>query len=329
MRWDDLELGDTPDRAIWSKPPASTKQKEQHEVPLSAPARQLLMEVRQRQTANRRAPARIRLLPAPDRRPRGEGQTRLAVDLQSRRHHQPAHSRSKTQLRQPGDQRRCVASLVGALLGHSNPSTTQRYAHMLTDLQRRTVENVGAVITAAAKGGPWTEPTRSSARHRSAGGVMNPTALRVKLNKGAGRNGTTLTPAECKFLLHHLPPLPRRRGPKPDPNLRLVTRALPSWSRPTKQRAIPSKPLWLRPWKSTASPAHVYACHARWGSDPPIAKMDPEERRTSSVRSLLDRNREANLQFLKDLKTLEHLEHLRAFPEFPESDSEFFDPAKK
>ena len=38
---------------------------------------------------------------------------------------------------------------------------------------------------------------------------MDPTALRVKLNKGAARNGTKLTPAECKLLLRCLP---RRRA---------------------------------------------------------------------------------------------------------------------
>ena len=41
MRWDDLNLGD----GIWSKPASSTKQKEDHTVPLSAPARQLLSEI--------------------------------------------------------------------------------------------------------------------------------------------------------------------------------------------------------------------------------------------------------------------------------------------
>lgn len=42
--------------------------------------------------------------------------------------------------------------LIGALLGHSNPSTTQRYAHMFDDPMRAATETVGAVI--AAVGAP-------------------------------------------------------------------------------------------------------------------------------------------------------------------------------
>jgi integrase len=41
--------------------------------------------------------------------------------------------------------------LIGALLGHSNPVTTSRYAHLFDDPQRQAVERVGAVIGAAGK----------------------------------------------------------------------------------------------------------------------------------------------------------------------------------
>jgi site-specific recombinase XerD len=37
--------------------------------------------------------------------------------------------------------------LIGSLLGHSNPSTTHRYAHLFDDQQRAAVERVGAIIT--------------------------------------------------------------------------------------------------------------------------------------------------------------------------------------
>src|SRR5215472_17621997 len=43
MRWADVVDG------VWSKPPSSTKQKEHHQVPLSAPAQQLLADIRKRQ----------------------------------------------------------------------------------------------------------------------------------------------------------------------------------------------------------------------------------------------------------------------------------------
>src|SRR5262249_36649508 len=45
MRWDDVKLG----TGIWSKLPSSTKQKEHHQVPLSAPVLQLLSEIDKRQ----------------------------------------------------------------------------------------------------------------------------------------------------------------------------------------------------------------------------------------------------------------------------------------
>jgi integrase len=41
--------------------------------------------------------------------------------------------------------------LIGALLGHSNPTTTHRYAHLFDDPQRAAVERVGAVIGAAGR----------------------------------------------------------------------------------------------------------------------------------------------------------------------------------
>jgi hypothetical protein len=42
--------------------------------------------------------------------------------------------------------------LIGALLGHSNPTTTARYAHLFDDPQRAAVEKVGALVGDAGKG---------------------------------------------------------------------------------------------------------------------------------------------------------------------------------
>jgi integrase len=54
--------------------------------------------------------------------------------------------------------------LIGALLGHSNPTTTHRYAHLFDDPQRAAVERVGAVIAAARK--PVEEPEQLPRRGR-------------------------------------------------------------------------------------------------------------------------------------------------------------------
>jgi site-specific recombinase XerD len=42
--------------------------------------------------------------------------------------------------------------LIGALLGHSTPVTTQRYSHLYDDPLRAAVERVGQVVTAAGRG---------------------------------------------------------------------------------------------------------------------------------------------------------------------------------
>jgi integrase len=44
--------------------------------------------------------------------------------------------------------------IIGKLLGHSQASTTQRYAHLAADPMRRAVETIGATIAAAMEGKP-------------------------------------------------------------------------------------------------------------------------------------------------------------------------------
>jgi hypothetical protein len=41
--------------------------------------------------------------------------------------------------------------LIGALLGHSNPATTHRYAHLFDDPQRAAVERVGKIIVGSSR----------------------------------------------------------------------------------------------------------------------------------------------------------------------------------
>lgn len=42
--------------------------------------------------------------------------------------------------------------IIGKLLGHSQPATTARYAHLDADPMRRAVETIGATISAALNG---------------------------------------------------------------------------------------------------------------------------------------------------------------------------------
>jgi integrase len=154
MRWADLDLT----AGIWSKPPSSTKQKEHHQVPLSAPVRQLLSEIRAAQSAKHRVLGTY-VFP-------GLGSSGHVVELKKAwrsvcraaaitglRIHDLRHSFA-SQLASGG----ASLPLIGALLGHSNPNTTARYAHLFDDPQRAAVERVGAVVINAGKEA-LTEPT--------------------------------------------------------------------------------------------------------------------------------------------------------------------------
>ena len=147
MRWADIDLA----AGRWSKPPSSTKQKEQHEVPLSEPVKKLLLEIKQQQTAKRQALLEF-VFP-------GSGSSGHVTELkkawrrilktagiQNLRIHDLRHNFA-SQLASSG----ASLPLIGALLGHANPSTTARYSHLLDSPQRAAVERVGAVIGAAGK----------------------------------------------------------------------------------------------------------------------------------------------------------------------------------
>jgi integrase len=119
MRWADLDLAE----GTWSKLPSSTKQKEHHQVPLSAPVRQLLSEIWNEQVRNRSRGEFV--FP-------GSGDTGHRVELKKNwaelcaaagitglRLHDLRHSFA-SHLASGG----ASLPLIGALLGHANPMTT-------------------------------------------------------------------------------------------------------------------------------------------------------------------------------------------------------------
>jgi integrase len=160
MRWADVDLT----TGTWSKPASSTKQNEPHEVPLSAPARQLLSEICERQAGKRHAVGEF-VFP-------GAGGSGHVVELK-RAWRRLAKAAGISNLRLH-DLRHSYASqaasggtsllMIGALLGHSNPATTHRYAHLFDDPLRAATERVGAAITAAGK--PAEKPVKLKRRGR-------------------------------------------------------------------------------------------------------------------------------------------------------------------
>jgi integrase len=148
MCWEDVEDG------TWSKPPSSTKQKEHHEIPLSAPALQLLSDIRKRQRprtpfvfpSHRTSGHRVELK-------KDWAQIIKAAGIEGLRIHDLRHSYA-SQLVSGG----ASLPLIGALLGHSNPLTTSRYSHLFSDPLKAATERVGAVIAAASAAGKPVKP---------------------------------------------------------------------------------------------------------------------------------------------------------------------------
>jgi integrase len=160
-RWGDIDLT----AGIWTKPGSATKQKSDHVAPLSGPARQLLSEIRAEQIANGRHGEWV--FPS-------DGSTGhvvelakawrvicKAADITGLRVHDLRHSFA-SQLASGG----ASLPLIGALLGHSNPATTARYAHLFDDPMRAAVEKVGAVIVNAGKDVEATNVAALPKRHR-------------------------------------------------------------------------------------------------------------------------------------------------------------------
>ncbi len=154
---------------VWTKPSAATKQGKMHRVPLSAPALQLLIDMKATADAeNERRrrdglPELVHLFTGKDGKP-----------LTTIKHFWTAVSK-KAEL--PGvrvhDLRHTYASvlassglslpIIGALLGHTQAATTARYAHLLDDPLRAATERAGAVITGAGSEGAAVVPMRGRA----------------------------------------------------------------------------------------------------------------------------------------------------------------------
>jgi integrase len=125
-------------KAIWVKPGRATKQRTEHRVPLSPPAVQILADMRKAD------PDGTRLFP-----PGLAGKMRdhwfsttEAAGISGVRMHDLRHSFASF-LASAG----LPLSIIGALLGHTQPSTTARYAHLFDDPLRAAAKRVGEIVT--------------------------------------------------------------------------------------------------------------------------------------------------------------------------------------
>jgi integrase len=171
MRWDQLDL----DNGVWTKLSAHTKQKKKHRVPLSAPAVQLLRVLRAEAEAAAKAEGGTVsewVFPSADSETghrveikkdwwaicKAAGITRTEMVKQKKsgklclvvKHDARIH-----------DLRHTYASvlvsagqslpIIGRLLGHTQPKTTARYAHLFDDPLRKATAQASAVIAAGRR----------------------------------------------------------------------------------------------------------------------------------------------------------------------------------
>jgi integrase len=140
-RWDQLDL----DLGVWTKPGSTTKQKTEHRAPISAAAVALLKELREAAHDD----DAVFVFPS-------RGKTGYRIEMKKDWAELRAKAKIGNEVRLH-DLRHTFASLlasagmslpiVGALLGHSQPGTTARYAHLYDDPLRRAAEAAAAVVT--------------------------------------------------------------------------------------------------------------------------------------------------------------------------------------
>jgi integrase len=141
--WDQFDL----EEGVWTKPATATKQKQRHEVPLNAPARQLLAH----RLSNRRDTSLPWVFPGRSSHyrinlDRSWGLICKAAGITGLRIHDLRHSYASTLVGAGFS-----LPTIGALLGHSQPQTTARYAHLLDDPLRKATERAGAILAPKPK----------------------------------------------------------------------------------------------------------------------------------------------------------------------------------
>jgi len=125
---------------VWTKPSAHTKQRKVHRVPLSAPALQLLTEIKRTSSSDYVFPGKSLDRPLTDIKKTWTSICNNA-GIKDARVHDLRHSFASILV-----SRGASLPLIGALLGHTQVATTARYAHLYDEPLREAAEMVGSMI---------------------------------------------------------------------------------------------------------------------------------------------------------------------------------------
>jgi integrase len=136
---------------FWIKPAASTKQRKDHKLPLSAPALQLIDEIRARRG---RVESADYVFPG---QRLGQALQQLGVCWDAVCKHANLTDVRIYDLRHTfaamGAGGGLSLPIIGRLLGHTQSRSTQRYAHLADDPVREAADKIAGAITKAGQGG--------------------------------------------------------------------------------------------------------------------------------------------------------------------------------
>jgi integrase len=141
-RWIDFDLK----AGVWTKPGSTTKQKTEHRVRLSPSARQLVAKIRDDAADDAEFVFPGRGSPHRTDIKRAWQRIRKKAKLSGVRVHDLRHTYASI-LVSAGQS----LPIIGALLGHSSPMTTARYAHLFDDPLLAAAERADAIIMGTGK----------------------------------------------------------------------------------------------------------------------------------------------------------------------------------
>jgi integrase len=134
----DLEGG------VWTKPGSTTKTKTDHRVPLSDAARDLLVDIRSKQS-----PDETHVFPHVGQLARPWKEICKEAKITGLRLHDLRHSFAST-LASAG----YSLPVIGKLLGHTQAATTQRYAHLIGDVLQEATQAASRRLAASPRKAP-------------------------------------------------------------------------------------------------------------------------------------------------------------------------------